>query len=431
MFFDTNAIDCSTEYSAFFGSHRSNIEKISSLADIKIPWMVYKEVLMHKRKHFEGERGKIKKASLLRHVDFDVRKLDELVYDDVEKCMLDQESIPYEVVELRDPNSAFLEICTLVLGNKAPFDKGTDKGFKDACIVKTVDQFIAREHPEKCYLVSSDSRICDYYSEHSDSGVETVCDVKEAYLAVQKWIAEKSRSEDIVEDGQINEKLDDDNDSYVKGIDLSPAISRLCQSGSFAATHAAIEALRGYYSELTSIDKRKLLFAAADNQQINWILMDEDVADFYKGIFADEQGCLSDGQYNIYVDAAGLPNERLNEYGQVQFSRSERDIFTPFVDSFVSHIASFSGALEWENDVSRIDEELASLKSKASLDEKSASWERVSRVFLNGGVRVSSGSASLKELTRFYGMYHACSEEKQRAVIDAMRSRVELETFNG
>ena len=41
-------------------------------------------------------------------------------------------------------------------------------------------------------------------------------------MAVQKWIAEKSRSEDIVEDGQINEKLDDDNDSYVKGIDLSP-----------------------------------------------------------------------------------------------------------------------------------------------------------------------------------------------------------------
>ena len=73
MFFDTNAIDCSTEYSAFFGSHRSDMEKISSLEDIKIPWMVYKEVLMHKRKHFEGERGKIKKASLLRHVDFDVR----------------------------------------------------------------------------------------------------------------------------------------------------------------------------------------------------------------------------------------------------------------------------------------------------------------------------------------------------------------------
>ena len=59
------------------------------------------------------------------------------------------------------------------------------------------------------------------------------------------------------------------------------AISNLAESGSFANTHWAVAHAANYLPHLTKDDAERLFQAAIDNNQVRWIISDEDVNDFY------------------------------------------------------------------------------------------------------------------------------------------------------
>ena len=68
------------------------------------------------------------------------------------------------------------------------------------------------------------------------------------------------------------------------------AISRLEESGAFATTHGAIEAL-GRISDFSAEQVQRLVDAGLDNNQVNMILLDHDVKAFYDWLldnFGDE-----------------------------------------------------------------------------------------------------------------------------------------------
>ncbi|RMW09860.1 hypothetical protein ALP03_00073 [Pseudomonas amygdali pv. tabaci] len=62
---------------------------------------------------------------------------------------------------------------------------------------------------------------------------------------------------------------------------VETAVRDLAESGSFSITHVAIRDLKPLLSNLTKDDVETLFRAAIDNNQIRWILSDEDVADLY------------------------------------------------------------------------------------------------------------------------------------------------------
>ncbi|WP_433767302.1 PIN domain-containing protein [Pseudomonas putida] len=66
---------------------------------------------------------------------------------------------------------------------------------------------------------------------------------------------------------------------------IDEAILELVESGSFSTTHWAVAELNSYLSLLTKDDAERLFQAAIDNNQIHWIMSDEDVNDFYLSLF--------------------------------------------------------------------------------------------------------------------------------------------------
>lgn len=62
---------------------------------------------------------------------------------------------------------------------------------------------------------------------------------------------------------------------------LDDAILELVESGSFSTTHWAVAQINNYLPVLTKEDAERLFQAAIDNNQIRWIMSDEDVNDFY------------------------------------------------------------------------------------------------------------------------------------------------------
>lgn len=62
------------------------------------------------------------------------------------------------------------------------------------------------------------------------------------------------------------------------------AVINLVNSGSFGTTHVAIAELKPYMALLTPSDVETILLAAFHNTQVNWILEDSDVYEFYETI---------------------------------------------------------------------------------------------------------------------------------------------------
>ncbi len=72
----------------------------------------------------------------------------------------------------------------------------------------------------------------------------------------------------------------------------SKAIDTLINSGAFATTHSAIESLNPYIQFLSDDEILKILEAANTNEQIQWIISDEDVKQFISTLYDKKKGIL-------------------------------------------------------------------------------------------------------------------------------------------
>ncbi|WP_295460535.1 PIN domain-containing protein [uncultured Pseudomonas sp.] len=63
--------------------------------------------------------------------------------------------------------------------------------------------------------------------------------------------------------------------------DIDAAVTQLAESPAFSYTHAAVAKLKNLLPQLTIEDASRLCQAALNNNQIGWIITDDDVYDFY------------------------------------------------------------------------------------------------------------------------------------------------------
>jgi len=84
------------------------------------------------------------------------------------------------------------------------------------------------------------------------------------------------------------------------------AVDALVSSSNFQQTHVAIAELMKIRGSLTTDDADKLANAALENKQIEWILTDSDVRDFYLWLLESFTQTLDPGLFDALVDALGL-----------------------------------------------------------------------------------------------------------------------------
>lgn len=162
-FLDTNIIN-SNSFDTLSGQP-TELFRLAEMAKIVIPRTALDEPLEHKRRHFDNQMRAIKSNQIFRLAEIDREILDSLNYKTLEDHLLSICDIRYDIAELRDHAEIFKTIYDLALHNKAPFDKGSDKGFKDACVVISIEQYL-ETHPEakKALVVSDDSRVQDHFN---------------------------------------------------------------------------------------------------------------------------------------------------------------------------------------------------------------------------------------------------------------------------
>lgn len=413
VFLDTNSIN-NPSLVTFFGK-TNELKKNASRVDFVLPRIVYNELIEHKRREFEKSLLQLQRSPLLPRIveptiNFEGISFEQIISELEAECPVD-----FSIASLSNKEAIFDNICSLAIRNEAPFEKGTDKGFKDACIAYTILEY-ADSHPEadSIFLISHDSRLKDFFDRGTRVKTLSTLDELHGYISEQdKELRIQANNPIRSASPKISKKLDD----LVKG---------LCNSSSFNATHSCISAIKDSGGKITSEQGMALLKAAANNQQINWILIDEDVKGFILPIFNQYQELLDEHDYRAIVDAAGLPNDRVDEFGNVSLSRSEKETYDSFVDGLVSHIQSRDFGTSIATDYQEIEGELRDLLAKGEIDNRALTWEKLADCFIkNGSVIASSSSVSITPIKQFMRLMTSSSDRKRKAIMESIEARLE------
>lgn len=169
---DTNLARNENSFGQLLG-YRGQLEKISDTAHLLIPEIVIDEIIAQKRQAFEKEVVSLKRSGVLKLAGFSAEMLETLAFDSIENAIRGDKSIEYDVLSLPPADYAFPSICKWAISHSAPFEEKSDKGFKDACIVASIEYYLDhREGDEGVVLCTDDKRMASYYKGRKDVRVE-------------------------------------------------------------------------------------------------------------------------------------------------------------------------------------------------------------------------------------------------------------------
>ena len=417
LFVDTNVVDNPKSFVYLF-SNREDLVLLSKSYDLKIARAVYDELLRHKREEFEGQVRQLRQNRVVQLLGIDVSKAERFDFEKL-KDGLDS-SVPFEICEMEPADEFMIEFYPLALEHKAPFESNSDKGFKDACVVSAIRRYL-REHEgcEPVHFVTADKRLRESFADNE----MVVLHEKLAELAKSEY--DKDRETKKTSAASVSAAHTQKTDVPIPS-DALDAINAFCGSTSFYSTHRAVEALAPYAHVLDAEVKTRLLKAAVTNDQISWVLQDSDVKAFMDPIFTEAENQLSDEEYYRYVNAAGLPNNRLDDNGNVQFSNVERQVYQAFVDGLFGHIKS----IDWESrfilDSDQILSSLTDLLASSTLDPTILTWDAVAGVFVTAGITADGSCAPSETVRSFRNLMDASSAKKRDTVLSAIRGRFEM-----
>lgn len=413
LFIDTNLVNTNSSLRGLLGN-RGELQKLEKTCRILLPSVVRDELIEHARVQFSKDKDRFLNNCFARKYPEQVADVSAACFEDMLDEIIKLEDVEYEVVEFEDERSFFKKFYPLAIGHKPPFEEKSDKGFKDACIAHTIECFA--DQCGETFLLTDDRRLAQYFE--SNPNVQ----VFQSFKKLQAYLADVCETQEQDVDGHTCS--DDEpaiNDRRIDG----ELVERLCESSSFKNTHNAIAAIVDCGLNLAAEQEIRLLRAAATNDQILWLLRDRDVEQFFLPIFNKYEERLADSQYNAFVDAAGLPNDRLTEYGAFQMSRSEKEAYNSFVEGLTEHLISrdvFSSVIfDSEIIISRLKELLCS----SAIDEKLLTWQQAIGTFIDGDFCASEGVASRELLEDFYKMLQNCSAGKREEILKRVVQRIE------
>lgn len=420
VFPDTNSLE-SGSLNTLFG-HEPQFVELASVATIVLPNVILDEITRHKKHAFQQELSRLSKSPLRGDLDIRQESLDELNFEDRMAAIRESCKVSFEKASLTASKSAFQRIYSLAMSNKPPFDKGSDKGFKDACFVLTIDEYL-KSHPQvtRSIVISEDSRVQDYF--HGE-GREIVSNVDECLHAIlEPTEGNNSKFNKTTTGASPNAAFAKESSEKTCAVAFA---EDLAHSRSFQETHDIVSRYaNANFSNITASEALAILKACINNNQVSYLLSDNDVNKLILPIFEHNQNQLSYEEYSEFVDCASLPNDRLDPNGSASLSRLERKAYSKFVDGLVSHISSRDFQSTISTDAVEIESQLSKLISLAKIDRNVGTWQNIATVFIQNGVYASTEIANISTIEDFERLLNHSGNEKKKSILEALRFRLE------
>lgn len=316
--FDTNIIR-NTDVNNFLGG-RSELEKFSEVAEVVIPDLVIEEIKNQKRTSLKSKKTSFMDNPfhwLIGLNQDDTKNFDIEAYLDK---LINDESFKYHVISVTD-YSIFKKITELAIHNQPPFEEKSDKGFKDAYIYFAILEYLQTIADKKIFVCCKDGKLTEALNKHSEIIViknyeefleQTIGKYQTTYY-IEKL---KSEIDQNIEKENITKLWININDNEVISIELNDQIyvvefdsgeivsnenintytadiNNLVNSGSFATTHKYINSLTSYLQFLTDEEIINIMQGVKDNEQVHWILSDDDVKQFVTTLYDGKKDILS------------------------------------------------------------------------------------------------------------------------------------------
>lgn len=402
---DTNLARNENSFTKLLGN-RGQLEAISAKARLAVPEVVIDEIVEQKRSAFQKEVASLKRNGVLKLTDFSENVLGSLNFDEVERGIRDDNSIEHDILPLPPTDYIFPLLYRWAISHSAPFEEKSDKGFKDACIVASIEYYLAQRKDEgEVVLCTDDKRMASYFAGREDIRVENELGraIKMTTPAATPGNADSAKGSGRGEPAA---------GSSAVGV----AIAELRNSSSFQTTHRIIGELAGNSQQISDLQELAILSAALSNDQVFWILKDDDVCDFIKPIFLKHKDDLTDGDYGRFIDCFDLPDEREEERGEPFFTTSEKQIFRAFVSVTESHIASrmYGAAVACEPDA--LLNGLKKLLDLYRVDDSLPNVKPLASVLIDGRVETKPGRIPIRIVSDFVKMLEKSSPRKREAI---------------
>jgi rRNA-processing protein FCF1 len=416
---DTNAVN-SVNLRQLLGN-RGELEAISKIADIKVPHVVLDELIEHKRRAFDQEIAQCRKSEVLRAMNVNLSALEELEFSTFEEALRLDQSIPFEVISLEDEQSVFRRVYPLVIHNKPPFEKGSDKGFKDACIALSAEDYAKNNPDVPVFLLTRDAMLTSYFNENAD--IQVIKDANELRRFLVPVLATESVEPTLVAKG--GSRPDTRATSETKGREqVLQLIGDLAASESFLQTHAAVRKLSKLKPQIDAELSVKLLRVSMNNNQVYSILRDEDVWNLLHPLFEKYQSAMSDEEYKRFVDCGDLPYKREQNPADVFFTTRERQAFTWVINGISNHLENLSITAHVRDG----QEAIISLREVLERNQLSSaiSYDELLSAVIEGGYTSSGGSLPTAHLREFFKYYDVADQVKREAVVKNLLSRIAM-----
>ncbi len=206
----------------------------------------------------------------------------------------------------------------LAIHKRAPFESGenTDKGFKDALIYFSVLEYLQEIPNKNVFVCAKDGRLKEALNNHHNIIViETYEEFKQQSVSqffddyfIEKVNAEldvEITKENIIEywhniDDNQNVLIKIEDEEHIIEVDsgeivstskpelYSPNIEQLIISGNFETTHSTIEQLLPFINYFSDDEILNILDASFSNEQIKWIIEDDDVKEFIGTLYKEK-----------------------------------------------------------------------------------------------------------------------------------------------
>lgn len=418
---DTNRLNSESSFSLLLGN-RDELSAIVEVADLLIPAVAIDEVIEHKRQAFIQDVTKAKRNHVLRLCNVDWATLALPSFEDIELSLRSDQSIPYRVIKPHDPGRTFEKLYGLAVRHEAPFEEKSDKGFKDGCIVASVDDYLDDNPDVSLYLLTGDVRLASYFSTNPRVTHVTSCGDLLALIGVGRWDEHgvPNASEEVACAPEAPSVPKSDPEIIE---DLQRLAEELRFAGSFQGTHSVIKQLGQLDGTIGRVEGVGLLRAAVRNDQVYGILRDDDVWGCLYPLFKSYGDGLDDDEYGVFVDYGDLPYEREEDPYNVHFTRSERAAFGQVVNALGDHLANV-GAMASVRSPAEIIERFERVLSRNQLS-RTVSCKELLAAVIDGLFSSYDGAIFTSALRDFLDRYRRASDVKKEAVMGGLANKVE------
>lgn len=315
--FDTN-ITKNHDGKSFLGG-RPELEKFTKNTQIIFPDIVIEEIKNQKRKNLKSKRDSFLNNPFHWITGLNRETTKNIDLDHYIEELQNNEIIQYSIIQLTD-FSVLSQIKELATKNKPPFEDESDKGFKDTYIYFTILEYLQTIPDKNIFVCTKDGKLSEALNSHSEIIVikdyedflkHTIAKYQSQYYLdklkveieqniikeniIEFWININDNEVVRIELPDATYMVEFDSGEIISSTNLTNYLQNIdsfINSGSFSSTHTYIGLLTPYIQFFTDSEIIKIMQGVKDNEQIHWILSDDDVKQFVTTLYDRKKDIL-------------------------------------------------------------------------------------------------------------------------------------------